>query len=1760
MCRNLFILLALNLLYNRIDSAGIYCKTPEFFSCDNRCLSSSFMCDGAQDCKDLTDEKNCQDYKPTTYAIQCSSDEFQCADKSCIPIEKFCNAKPDCDDNSDEYTNCVNDLKCSNIHFRCNDGYCIRNEWVCDGVADCPDISDEKNCGNRPVPSDKCNHELDRYLCKNQRCIFLNATCNEKDDCGDDSDENIDGCKKADTSCKLTAKCSHLCRRTPQGAQCSCRSGYKLFNNRTCTDVNECERFGACDQMCFNTPGSYTCACKYNYNLDSDMKSCKADAGGTAGEASLIFSTKFEIRGFSLTSEVYYSIVQDLQHAVAISIDANNLYWSDIQNGNEVIVRSSDNGFQKMVIVTSGLSSPDDIAVDWITDNIYFTDSDLKHIGVCSNDGSYCTIIITERTGKPRGLALLPKSGIMYWMEWGTDSHIWKSSMDGKNTSAIVSKNLEWPNSLAIDYANDRLYWIDSKLKLIETVRLDGSDRRTILRDIVKMPMAIAVFENKIYWSERASKTIETCDKFTGKDWKTLAQANSVVYAMDIYHSVLKPKIRNPCNSKPCSQLCLLNSESGYTCACSLDKVLNSDQHTCRAVQKQMHLIIVAKKVFINYYHELLGRPKMIANTILKHVTAVTYNPLTDGLFVNDQLTDTIYHINVTTGAETSETSTGNKLLSGMDVDYIGNNLYLSDKNHKIIEVYSLNTHEKTVFYFQDEPHAIALVPEEGVMFVVFRVNGKYRIDLMKMHGIGLRTPVQGIKTPLLGPKIALCYDRDLKRLFWSDQGTGRIGSTAIKDFETHIIRTGLAEPVSLAILDDYIFWTQYNSNQLHWSSKTSAQRYQKSLPLQVPEHLKELLLVSSHKTYVKEHACHKNNGNCSHVCLITDLHSRICACPPKMMPFGDNNNGTCIPQTACEPDEMKCGEHDKCIKLYQRCDGQKDCPSGEDEPSTCEFESSKCKNSTQFLCRSGACINITSRCNLHYDCPDGDHSDEENCDKKQCNNNEYQCYEGSCISKYAVCDGKNDCTDYSDEINCGQHVCDVDSFACESGPCIPKTWKCDGETDCPDGSDESEMCQRNSCPSEMFECANGRCIDMSLKCNAINDCEDDSDEYACSGKSNTDIVNCTADEYRCYNTYICLPREARCNGVPECPKHDDERNCARCQKEEFVCENKNCIDQTWVCDQSDDCGDGSDEKFCDGSNARKATANIDTKCKEFRCSDGICLPFENVCDGREDCMDQSDEHGKCALACTIENPCISMCHKTPQGAVCSCQTGYQFDNDLSCKDINECEQNVCSQICHNSEGSFTCSCHEGFVLRNDKRSCKVAGQQMEIIAVADNTIRKLSANLNSIEVVYKDLSEISSIDVNAKEESVYWSNEVVGMISKIHMKNRNRKTVAGIGRPSALAVDWSTDNVYFIDTEYANSIKICNLEEQKCAKLATIGHRNRAMAIAVHPKQGLLFWSQTNWMVFDKPTSKIYRSDTMGSNVTAIAYRNIGIVSAIVIDHTRSRLYWSDTVLKTIESSNFDGSDREIYLKTDIYQTSSINIYEDNLYWLMGTTATLKKCKLYDDKSCTSIFLDHSNIDKYFTILHTSKQPTVKNTCENHKCDYMCVRGRNTPSCICHDGHLRSLNSTCEKDVNPKFKFETDVVDKKGEQIHQKNGALIGVIIVLVALIMSVAIMSGYYYYQKIKPNALKKCGLSIYFQNSTYDEQSKFATTFNGLSSLPPGEHEYVNPVISMSKKQDNKLIEKDENQLINIEQSDQSDSETEHSTYKQKSRLIN
>ncbi|XP_055325726.1 hemicentin-2-like [Sitodiplosis mosellana] len=71
------------------------------------------------------------------------------------------------------------------------------------------------------------------------------------------------------------------------------------------------------------------------------------------------------------------------------------------------------------------------------------------------------------------------------------------------------------------------------------------------------------------------------------------------------------------------------------------------------------------------------------------------------------------------------------------------------------------------------------------------------------------------------------------------------------------------------------------------------------------------------------------------------------------------------------------------------------------------------------------------------------------------CEEDEFKCSTGGCISRRWICDEDEDCAEGDDELNCLENQCRDDEFKCSTGKCIPRGWICDYGEDCPDGEDE---------------------------------------------------------------------------------------------------------------------------------------------------------------------------------------------------------------------------------------------------------------------------------------------------------------------------------------------------------------------------------------------------------------------------------------------------------------------------------------------------------------------------------------------------------------------------------------------------------------------------------------------------------------------------------------------------------------------------------
>ncbi|XP_051465140.1 MAM and LDL-receptor class A domain-containing protein 1 [Apus apus] len=116
-----------------------------------QCLPLAAKCNGAEECKDGSDEINCPMEVPTTTPPgSCKKTEFLCPSKGCIPSLLKCDGVPDCHHNEDEVGCPIRD--CFDGSLLCAPtNQCIALSQRCDGIADCIDFSlDESSCSVCP--------------------------------------------------------------------------------------------------------------------------------------------------------------------------------------------------------------------------------------------------------------------------------------------------------------------------------------------------------------------------------------------------------------------------------------------------------------------------------------------------------------------------------------------------------------------------------------------------------------------------------------------------------------------------------------------------------------------------------------------------------------------------------------------------------------------------------------------------------------------------------------------------------------------------------------------------------------------------------------------------------------------------------------------------------------------------------------------------------------------------------------------------------------------------------------------------------------------------------------------------------------------------------------------------------------------------------------------------------------------------------------------------------------------------------------------------------------------------------------------------------------------------------------------------------------------------------------------------------------------------------------------------------------------------
>ena len=84
-------------------------------------------------------------------------------------------------------------------------------------------------------------------------------------------------------------------------------------------------------------------------------------------------------------------------------------------------------------IIIADLGSPEGLALDWVSRNLYYVDAEREVVGVCSlrNGTAFCNKVIHSGLTNPRGIAVHPADRVIFFTQWGPNGRIERAWLDG---------------------------------------------------------------------------------------------------------------------------------------------------------------------------------------------------------------------------------------------------------------------------------------------------------------------------------------------------------------------------------------------------------------------------------------------------------------------------------------------------------------------------------------------------------------------------------------------------------------------------------------------------------------------------------------------------------------------------------------------------------------------------------------------------------------------------------------------------------------------------------------------------------------------------------------------------------------------------------------------------------------------------------------------------------------------------------------------------------------------------------------------------------------------------------------------------------------------------------------------------------------------------------------------------------------------------------------------------------------------------------
>lgn len=336
-----------------------------------------------------------------------------------------------------------------------------------------------------------------------------------RDYVNDSSFLDLDPCKKNNGDCQHTCifvskdkKNNKDCRR-----RCVCDVGTRLdFNLKNCTNVQ--------DFLIYTQPGI--------------IKSHLTSDNVASNEPYLpITVNKSKIHDFT------YHFVDDYLYYLVTSVLKN-----------DIVYRIHPKLHDPVVFLTGKNENYQSIAVDWSTDNLYFTNAIAGTIKVTkTNYVNPMTMLLLNNLEQPEDIAVHPYKGLIFFFQTNATTGITlltRAHCDGKNLTIFRTVTLKKRCGFTIDHDDERIYLHEWRTDRVIHVDLDFGDLRVLKTSFTRFVYTLAISEKWMYVVTTNSEGIYRVDKKTGEEAEFVLS--------DVSNRIIKVKAFDPVVQKSMSQ------------------------------------------------------------------------------------------------------------------------------------------------------------------------------------------------------------------------------------------------------------------------------------------------------------------------------------------------------------------------------------------------------------------------------------------------------------------------------------------------------------------------------------------------------------------------------------------------------------------------------------------------------------------------------------------------------------------------------------------------------------------------------------------------------------------------------------------------------------------------------------------------------------------------------------------------------------------------------------------------------------------------------------------------------------------------------------------------------------------------------------------------------------------------------------------------------------------------------------------------------